>query len=285
MGDFMNKIVSALPNTRSNRFMLPARLRRHAVRTFFHLLCLAVGFHPSHGIAETLTVMSSGGYTAALEKLAPQFEAQTGHTIKIVLGPSMGTAPEAIPIRLERGEKADVLFMVGSAIEPLVTKKLVLAETRKDLARSKIAMAIKEGQPKPDISTLDQFKASLLKAKSIAYSDSASGVYIENEMYKKLGLEAELKPKSKMIIAERVGNVVARGDAEIGFQQVSELLPVKGITYVGTIPDDVQKVTVFSAVITTNTSNSKLADMLLTFLTSPSSLKIVNETGIEAIAP
>lgn len=235
--------------------------------------------------AETLTVWSSGGYTASLEKLAPEFEKATGHKIEIVLGPSMGTAHEAIPVRLDRGEKADLLIMVGSAIAPLVQKGQVKGETKIDLARSKIAMAVKAGADKPDISTMDGFKAALSKAKSIAYSDSASGVYIENELYKKIGMEAELKPKSKMIIAERVGNVVARGDAEIGFQQVSELLPVKGITYVGPIPDAVQKVTDFSAVTTSTTSKQELIKSFLVFLTSPASRAVVEATGIEAVAP
>jgi molybdate transport system substrate-binding protein len=235
--------------------------------------------------ADTLVVWSSGGYTASLEKLAPEFEKATGHKIEIVLGPSMGTAHEAIPVRLDRGEKADLLIMVGSAIAPLVQKGQVKGETKMDLARSKIAMAVKAGADKPDISTMEAFKAALLKAKSIAYSDSASGVYIEKEMYAKLGLEAELKPKSKMIIAERVGNVVARGDAEVGFQQVSELLPVKGITYVGTIPDAVQKVTDFSAVVTSTTTKQDLLKSFLAFLTTPSSRAVVEATGIEAVVP
>ena len=110
-----------------------------------------------------------------------------------------------------------------------------------------IGLAVKTGAPKPDIGTLEAFKRTLLAANSIAYSDSASGVYIEREMYKKLGLEDELKPKSRMIVAERVGNVVARGEAELGFQQVAELLPIEGVTYVGTIPEEVQSATTFSA--------------------------------------
>ena len=235
--------------------------------------------------ADTLVVWSSGGYTASLEKLAPEFEKASGHKIEIVLGPSMGTAPTAIPVRLDKGEKADLLIMVGSAIAPLLQKGQVKGETKIDLARSKIAMAMKAGSDKPDISTMEGFKAALLKAKSIAYSDSASGVYIENEMYKKLGMEAELKPKSKMIIAERVGNVVARGDAEVGFQQVSELLPVPGIVYVGTIPDAVQKVTDFSAVTTSTTNKHELIKSFLAVLMSPASRAVVEATGVEAVAP
>ena len=246
---------------------------------------LSLGLGVSVAQADTLVVWSSGDYTASLEKLAPEFEKASGHKIEIVLGPSMGTAPTAIPVRLDRGEKADLLIMVGSAIAPLVQKGQVKGETKLDLARSKIAMAMKAGSDKPDIGTMEGFKAALLKAKSIAYSDSASGVYIENEMYKKLGLEAELKPKSKMIIAERVGNVVARGDAEVGFQQVSELLPVPGIVYVGTIPDAVQKVTDFSAVNTSTTTKHELIKSFPAFLMSPASRAVVEATGIEAVAP
>src|SRR5206468_1643636 len=138
--------------------------------------------------------------------LLPAFEKATGNHVETVLGPSMGTAPDAIPVRLEHGEAADVLLMVGSALGELVAKGKVDPGSRVDIANSRIAMAVKAGQPKPDISTVDGLKKALLAAKSIAYSDSASGVYIEREMYKKLGLETELAPKSRMIVSERVGN-------------------------------------------------------------------------------
>ena len=257
--------------------------RRAVWIIIFFIISWQIALKPTQ--ADQLVVWSSGGYTASLEKLAPQFEKATGHKIEIVLGPSMGTAPEAIPMRLDRGEKADLLIMVGSAIAPLAQKGQVRADTKLTLARSPIAMAIKAGMTKPDISTVEAFKAVLSQAKSIAYSDSASGVYIENELYKKLGMEAELKPKSKMIIAERVGNVVARGDADIGFQQVSELLPVKGITYVGPIPDSVQKITEFTAVTTSTTQQQALIKSFLDFLTSPPSRAVVEATGIEAVTP
>ncbi len=133
--------------------------------------------------ADDLTIMSSGGYTAALKQIAGDYEKSTGTHLNIVLGPSMGTAPEAIPNRLERGEAADLVVMVGYALGDLIKKGVVAPDSRVDLVNSNIAMAVKAGQPTPDISTVDAFKRALLAAKSIAYSDSASGVYIENEMY------------------------------------------------------------------------------------------------------
>jgi molybdate transport system substrate-binding protein len=233
--------------------------------------------------AAEIKVMSSGGFTAAYQALLPAFEKETGHKVDTALGPSMGTAPDAIPVRLERGEPVDVLIMVGSALGDLIRQGKVVPESRVDLANSKIAMAVRAGAPKPDIGTLEAFRRVLLEAKSIAYSDSASGVYIENEMYKRLGLENELKGKSRMIVSERVGNVVARGEAEVGFQQVSELLPIKGIEYVGPIPDEVQKVTVFSAGIPVTAKEPAAAKALIDYLGSEAARPTVIKTGLEPI--
>ena len=239
------------------------------------------GISANAASASEITVMSSGGFTAALQALAPTFERETSDRINIVLGPSMGTAEDAIPVRLKRGERADLLIMVGYALDDLVDKGVVRADTRVELAASKIAMAVRLGQPKPDISTLDAFKATLLAAKSIAYSDSASGVYIEKEMYGRLGLSAELTPKSRMIVSERVGNVVARGEAEIGFQQVSELLPVKGIEFVGTIPAEVQKATTFSAGVPVAAKEPGIAKRFVAFLSSDEARATIVKTGLE----
>jgi molybdate transport system substrate-binding protein len=233
--------------------------------------------------AEEITVMSSGGFTAALRELAPKFEQASGHHVHIVLGPSMGTAPEAIPNRLQRGEAADLLIMVGYALDNLGKSGVVDPASIVPLANSKIALAVKEGRTKPDIHTLEAFKQTLLAARSIAYSDSASGVYIEKEMYRKLGLEEQLKGKSRMIVADPVGGVVARGEVDLGFQQVSELLPVKGIQLVGAIPDEVQKVTVFSAGIPTTSHAPAVAKQFLAYLVSVDARSTVEKTGLEPI--
>ena len=167
-----------------------------------------------------------------MQQLAPAYEKETGNHLTLVLGPSMGVAPTAIPVRLARGEKADLVILARSGLDGLIAKGLV-ALPATDLVRSRIAMAVKAGAPAPDISTLAAFKRTLLAAKSVAYSDSASGVYIETEMYKKLGIEEQMAKKSRKIQATPVGLNVARGEVEIGFQQMAELKPIPGIKIVG----------------------------------------------------
>ena len=258
-------------------------LARRSGTAFGTLLLLMLAAAP--GLAAEIIVFSSGGLTAPMRALAPAFEARSGHKVRLVLGPSMGTSHEAIPNRLQRGETADVVLMVGYALADLVAAGRVIPESRKDIADSKIALAVREGAPKPDIGTLEAFKRALLQARSIAYSDSASGVYIESEMYKRLGLEDELKGKSRKIVADPVGGVVARGDAEIGFQQLSELLPVKGITVVGFIPDEVQKVTVFSAGIPSASREMEAAKSLIDFMGSADGADTIRKAGLEPLGP
>ena len=133
--------------------------------------------------AAEVRVMISGGLTAAYKALVPEFERATGNKVLTAYGPSMGTTVNAIPVRLERGEPADVLIMVGYALGDLAKQGKVVAGSRVDLVKSPIGIAVKAGAPKPDISSADAVKRALLAAKSVAYSDSASGVYVSTEMF------------------------------------------------------------------------------------------------------
>lgn len=161
--------------------------------------------------AAELHVMSSGGFTAAYKLLGPKFAAATGNTLDTVLGPSMGKSPEAIPNRLARGEPADVVIMVGYALDDLIKQGKVIPTSRVELADSRIGLVVRDGAPKPDIGSEAALKETLLHARSIAYSDSASGVYIERELFKRLGIEEQVKPKAKMIPKIPVASVVATG--------------------------------------------------------------------------
>jgi molybdate transport system substrate-binding protein len=145
-------------------------------------------------------------------------------------------------------------------------------------------MVVRKGQPKPNISTEAGLKKALLDAKSVAYSDSASGVYIQAELFKKLGIENELKPKATMVPKIPVASVVADGQYAVGFQQVAELLPVKGVTFVGKIPESVQSVTRYAAGIPVGAAHPKEAAALLKYLASPSSQAVVKKTGLDPIA-
>ena len=233
--------------------------------------------------AAEIKVMNSGGFAAAYLDLIPEFERATGNTVTTAWGPSMGSTPEAIPSRLQRGEPVDAVIMVGYALGDLIKQGRIVADSRVDLARSKIGMAVRAGTTKPDISSVEAFKRALIAAKSIAYSDSASGVYVSTELFQRLGIADELRPKSKEIKGERVGNVIARGDAEIGFQQVSELLPVPGIDFVGPIPAELQKITVFSAGIATGAKDPNTAKTLLEFLASPAAMAAIKKSGLEPV--
>jgi molybdate transport system substrate-binding protein len=233
--------------------------------------------------AAEVRVMISGGLTAAFNALVPEFEKQTGDKVLVAYGPSMGTTINAIPVRLERGEPADVLIMVGDALGDLAKKGKVIPESQVELVKSGIGVAVKAGAPKPDISTDDALKRALLAAKSVAYSDSASGVYISTEMFMKLGVEAEMKDKARMIPATPVGEIVAKGEAELGFQQISELKPVAGIDIVGPLPANLQKITVFSAGIATASKEPEAGKALINFLSSPVANAEIIKSGMEPI--
>lgn len=233
--------------------------------------------------AAEVRVVSSGGFAAAYRMLAPEFERQTGHTLATDWGPSMGHTPEAVPARLARGEPIDVLIMVGYALGGLVEQGKVVADSRVDLARSGIGIVVRTGAPKPNIGSVDALRQALLSAKSIAYSDSASGVYIQNEMLKRLSIAEQVAGKARMIPAEPVGAVVARGEAEIGFQQISELRPIKGIDLVGPLPPEVQQVTVFSAGVVAGSREPEAARALIRFLTSPTAAPAIIESGMEPL--
>ncbi len=236
------------------------------------------------GAAE-IRVMISGGLSPAYKMLLPEFERATGHTVLTESGPSMGNTASAIPVRLERGEPADVLIMVGYALADLIRQDKVIAETRVDLAKSPIGIAVRSGAAKPDISSADAVKRVLLDAKSIAYSDSASGVYISTEMFQDLGIAAAMKDKARAIRGEPVAHVVARGDAEIGFQQISELLDVTGVDVVGLLPPELQRITVYSAGIATVAKEPEAGKALIKFLASPSGSAAIVKSGLEPIPP
>jgi molybdate transport system substrate-binding protein len=234
--------------------------------------------------AAEVRVMISGGLSAAYNALVPQFERTTGNKVLTAYGPSMGTTVNAIPARLERGEPADVLIMVGYALDDLIKQGKVSADSRVDLVKSPIGIAVKSGAPKPDISSADAVKRALLAAKSVAYSDSASGVYISTEMFQKLGIADAMKDKARKIPATPVAEIVARGEAEIGFQQISEMLTIPGVDIVGQLPGELQKITVYSAGIASVSKEPDAGKALIRFLASPEARDVIVRSGLQPIS-
>ncbi len=234
--------------------------------------------------AAEIRVITSGAFTEAYKQLVPAFEKQTGHKVISSFGASIGNAPDSIPTRFANGEKFDLVILSDGGLEALIKSGKVIKGSRVDLVKSQIGAAVLKGTPKPDISTVESLKQTLLNAKSIAYSASASGTYISTELFQKLGVAEQMKDKAKRIMSERVGAVVARGDAELGFQQVSELIYFKELDFVGTLPDAVQQTIFFSAGLVEGSQEQEVAKQLIRFFTSPEVADAIRKTGLDPIS-
>ena len=245
------------------------------------LTCVLLTAASAH--AAEIKVVTSGGFTAAYLELAPEYERATHNKLVTEFGASMGTTHNAIPLRLDRGEVIDVVIMAAQALADLMKQGKVRADSRVDLVQSKIGMAAKAGAPKPDISSVDALKRTLLAAKSIAYSDRASGVYLSTELFPELGIADRVRDKSRKIEADPVGGVVAKGEVEIGFQQINELRPVKGIDIVGPLPDGAQRVTVYAAGIPAASTQPEAAKALIEWLASPAAYAAIKKSGLEPV--
>jgi molybdate transport system substrate-binding protein len=232
--------------------------------------------------------MISAGFYGAYSQLVPAFERSSGHRLVTTRGPSMGDSPEAIPARLARGETADVVILDGATADELARRGRVRADSKVELARSMIGMVVRAGAPKPDIGSVEAFRNTLLAAKSIAYSDSGSGTYLSTTLFKKLGVADEVAGKSRRVrgppSGEPVAAVVARGEAELGFQQVSELLHVSGVTFVGAIPAELQPGFSFAGVISTTAREPEAARALIRFLSSPEAASAITEAGLTPLS-
>src|SRR5207253_2551840 len=204
--------------------------------------------------AADVHVMISAGFYGVYSELGPAFERASGHRLITTRGPSLGDSPEAIPTRLARGETADVVILDGGAADELARRGMVRADSKVELARSQVGMVVREGATKPDIGSVESFRSAVLAAKSIAYSDSGSGTYLSSKLFPKLGIADQVAAKSRKVrgppSGEPVAAVVARGEAEIGFQQVSELIHVPGVTFVGPIPAELQPGFSFAGALT-----------------------------------
>ena len=239
--------------------------------------------------AADVQVMISAGCYSVYSELAPAFERASGHRLVTMRGPSMGESPESIPTRLARGEAADVVILDGSAADALGGKGLLRADSKVEFARSLIGMVVAAGAAKPDIGSVEAFRRTLLAAKSIAYSDSSSGNYLSTKLFAELGVADQIAGKSRRVrgppAGEPVAKVVARGEAEIGFQQVSELIRVEGVTFVGTIPTELQPGFSFVGALTSTVQQIEAATALIRFLASPEAAPAIAKAGLLPPAP
>jgi molybdate transport system substrate-binding protein len=232
--------------------------------------------------AAEITVISSNALKSVMEQLAPAFEKATEHKLKLVWG-------AAVPLQaqIEKGAAFDLAILPTAAIDDLARQGKLVGGSRAALASSGAGVAVRKGAPKPDISTVEAFKATLLGAKSIAYSDSGSGTYLSTKLFPQMGIADQIAGKSRKVrgppSGEPVAAVVARGESEIGFQQVSELIHVPGITYVGAIPDSLQPGFSFAGSVTTNAKAPEAAAELLRYLSSTQAAATITKAGLTPI--
>jgi molybdate transport system substrate-binding protein len=226
--------------------------------------------------AAEIRVIGSPGFREAYNLLVPQFEKATGHHVRTVWD-----GVNNVATRVAAGETAEIVILPVAQIEELTQKGKLASGSRVDVAKSGIGVAVKAGAPKPDLSSGEALKNALLKAKSIAYSTGPSGVHMAH-LLQQWGIAEAVK--ARIVIAPSdtpVGEIVARGDAEIGFQQVSELIRIKGIDYLGPLPGDVQEVTVFAAALHTSAATPDAAKALVKFLSVPAAAATIRKTGME----
>ena len=257
------------------------------VRWFF-ALCAAILSIGGAASAADVHVMISAGFYGVYSELGPAFERASGHHLVTTRGPSLGDSPEAIPTRLARGETADVVILDGGSADELARRGLVQAGSKILLARSLVGMVVRAGAAKPDIRSVEAFRKVLLAVKSIAYSDSASGIYLSTTLFATLGVADQVAGKSRKVrgppSGEPVAAVVARGEAEIGFQQVSELINVPGVTFVGAIPAELQPEVSFAGALTSKARQPEAARALIRFLASPEAATTILKAGLTPVS-
>ncbi len=247
-------------------------------------LTLAIGLSwlsaPGVSAAE-IKVLTAGAMKAVVVELIPAFEAASGHKVVIDNDTAGGLAR-----RIGGGETFDVAVITPGVIDTLIKDARVAAGSRIDLAKVGMGVAIKVGAPKPDISTVDAFKATLLAAKSVTYIDpkagGSSGIYFD-KLIERLGIAEPVRAKAKLLPGGYVADLVAKGEAELAIHQISEIVPVAGVVLVGPLPAEVQNTTVYSGGISTTARDPAAATALLAHLASAAAKPVLAKKGMEGM--
>ena len=231
-----------------------------------------------------LKIITSGAFAAALEKILPIYSKKFNVSYKLYYGSSFGLASDSIPSRIKKGDEFDIFFLADSAIDLHSEEGILNIKSKYKIISSDIGVAVRENSKIYDIKTLESFKSVLIKAKSIALAASASGIYLQNIVIPKIfSNPGEILNKSKQILGERVGKVIARGEAEIGFQQLSELIPIKGINILGMLPIDIRKSFIFGCATSLKTNFKEDYVELINFIRHIDNRSIIENTGVNIL--
>ena len=229
------------------------------------------------GAAE-IKVLHGGAFTQVLQAIVPDFEKSTGHKV-VTQRDTVGALTKLI----EGGAAFDIAVLTPEAVEALIKEGRIVAGSRANLAQVGVGVVVKEGAPRPDISTVDAFKKTLIAAKSVAYIDpqagGSSGIYVAG-LLDRLGIAAQIKPKAALIHGGAVAEYVARGDAEIGIHQISEILPVKGVTLVGPLPKEIQNYTIYAAGIGAGARDAEAAKAFIKSFSGANAIAVMKQKGM-----
>jgi len=246
---------------------------------FVAALAAVVLSHSADVGAAEIKVLHGGAFTQLIEAVVPEFQRQTGHNVT-----TQRETVGALQKRIEGGEAFDLAILTPAAIDDLAKKGKITAGSRVNLVQVGVGVVVKEGAPRPDVSTVDAFKRALVAAKSVAYIDpqagGSSGIYVAG-LLEKLGIANEVKPKAVLIHGGAVAEHVAKGEAELGIHQISEILPVKGITLVGALPKEIQNYTIYAAGIAANSANVDVVKALIKAFGDAKAVAAMKAKGME----
>ncbi|HZL30825.1 MAG TPA: substrate-binding domain-containing protein [Pseudolabrys sp.] len=244
-------------------------------------LSLTVAVAPAASAAE-IKVLTAGAFKQVVLALVPNFERETGYKVTVANDTAGG-----LKKRIEGGEAFDVAVITPVVIDALMAQKLLAPGSRVDLASVGVGVVVKEGAPKPDITTVDAFKRALLAAKSVAYIDpksgGSSGIYID-KLLERLGIAAEVRPKAKLKMGGYVAELIVSGEAELGIHQISEIVPVKGATLVGPLPKEIQLTTTYAAGLSASTKDKEAAQSLIKAFHGAAAAKLLKSKGMDPAA-
>ena len=247
------------------------------------LVVFALGlFSLASASAADVKVLTAGAFKQVVLALVPEFEKQTGNKVVVDNDTAGG-----LKKRIESGEAFDVAVITPAVIDELAGAGKIAAGSRVNLASVSIGVVVKEGAPKPDVSTVDAFKRALLEAKSVAYIDPASGgssgIYID-KLLERLGIADQVRPKAKLKKGGYVAELIVSGEAELGLHQISEIVPVKGAVLVGPLPKEIQNTTTYAAGLSASPQNKEAAQALIKMFSGPAAATVLKSKGMEPAA-
>lgn len=244
---------------------------------FFVICLMCAGF--SEASSAEIKVLTAGAFKQVVLALVPDFEKRTGHTVKVDNDTAGG-----LQKRIDSGEAFDVAVITPGAVDALIAKGKIAAGSRTNLATVGVGVVVKEGAPKPEIASVEAFKRALISAKSVAYIDPASGgssgIYID-KLLERLGIADQVRPKAKLKKGGYVAELIASGEAELGLHQISEIVPVKGVTLVGPLPTEIQNTTTYAAGRSAASVQAAGADALVVLFSSHAAKALLQAKGMQ----